>query len=63
MIMIRWIMRFISLFSKHMLLVYRCISIAAEGTVKNRMRGIFKILDVSDRIGFMATYGGYEIKK
>lgn len=34
-----------------------------EGTVKNRMRVIFKILDVSDRIGFMATYGGYEIKK
>lgn len=34
-----------------------------EGTVKNRMRIIFKILDVSDRIGFMATYGGYEIKK
>ena len=33
-----------------------------EGTVKNRMRIIFKILDVSDRIGFMATYGGYEIK-
>jgi hypothetical protein len=46
-----------------MLLVYRCISIAAEGTVKNRMRLIFKVLDVSDRIGFMATYGGYEIKK
>ena len=34
-----------------------------EGTVKNRMRVIFKVLDVSDRIGFMATYGGYEIKK
>ena len=33
-----------------------------EGTVKNRMRRIFKILDVSDRIGFMATYGGFEIK-
>ena len=34
-----------------------------EGTVKNRMRVIFRILDVSDRIGFMATFGGYEIKK
>lgn len=34
----------------------------SEGTVKNRMRCIFKILDVSDRIGFMATYGGYELK-
>ena len=34
-----------------------------EGAVKNRMRVIFKTLDVSDRIGFMATYGGYTIKK
>ncbi len=34
-----------------------------EGTVKNRMRIIFKILDVSDRIGFIATYGGFEIKR
>ena len=34
-----------------------------EGAVKNRMRLIFKTLDVSDRIGFMATYGGYKIKK
>lgn len=33
-----------------------------EGTVKNRVRVIFKILDVSDRIGFMATYGGFEIR-
>ena len=34
-----------------------------EGAVKNRMRLIFKTLDVSDRIGFMATYGGFTIKK
>ena len=34
-----------------------------EGTVKNRMRFIFKTLDVSDRIGFMATYGGFQVKK
>ena len=34
-----------------------------EGTVKNRMRYIFKTLDVSDRIGFMATYGGFILKK
>ena len=34
-----------------------------EGAVKNRMRLIFKTLDVSDRIGFMATYGGFKIKK
>ncbi len=34
-----------------------------EGTVKNRMRFIFKTLDVSDRIGFMATFGGFQLKK
>ncbi len=33
------------------------------GSVRNRFRKIFKILQVSDRIGFMATYGGYTIKK
>lgn len=34
-----------------------------EGTVKNRMRYIYKVLEVSDRIGLMATYGGFTIKK
>ncbi|AEE17913.1 helix-turn-helix transcriptional regulator [Treponema brennaborense] len=31
------------------------------GTVRNRMRYIFKILGVPDRIGFMASFSGYEI--
>lgn len=31
------------------------------GTVKNRMRIIFDIIGVSDRIGFMAVYGGFEL--
>lgn len=34
-----------------------------EGTVKNRMRYIYKVLEVSDRIGLMATYGGFTLKK
>lgn len=34
-----------------------------EGTVKNRMRYIYKVLQVSDRIGLMATYGGFILKK
>lgn len=34
-----------------------------EGTVKNRMRFIYKVLQVSDRIGLMATYGGFILKK
>ena len=33
-----------------------------EGTVKNRMRYIYKVLQVSDRIGLMATFGGFTIK-
>lgn len=33
----------------------------SEGAVKNRMRFIFKILNVPDRIGFMASFSGYEV--
>lgn len=32
------------------------------GTMKNRMHQIFKIIDVPDRISFLAVYGGYTIK-
>lgn len=31
------------------------------GTVKNRMHFIFDVIGVSDRIGFMATYGGFDL--
>lgn len=31
------------------------------GSVRNRFHQIYKIIEVSDRIGFMATYGGYEL--
>ena len=31
------------------------------GTVRNRFHQIYKIIEVSDRIGFMATYGGYTL--
>lgn len=34
-----------------------------EGTVKNRMRQIFKILSVADRLTFIATYSKYELKE
>jgi len=32
------------------------------GTLKNRMHQIFTIIGVADRVGLLATYGGYEIK-
>lgn len=32
------------------------------GAVRNRFHQIYKIIDVSDRIGFMAAYGGYTLK-
>lgn len=58
MIMIRLIMRFISLFSKHMLLVYRCISIVAEFlisifTIYNLWCGNFTFFDFHFYINLM----------
>lgn len=37
---------------------YNC----CEGLVKNRMRKIYKILGVADRLSFMATYSKFNIK-